>query len=363
MVIGLLVDGVGSLFIDLLIEDEDAKRAAKVTLKSATAGVSAITGDIGSAIASGAGAAGELAKAGVKDAGGVAAIDTFVTVTGAFGGGVDVGLSTQTMDPLMSALEGGLKSSGATVAGMGGGALVGHAIDDEGGAMTGLRFGGGLASIDPFQPKTLKLSASRALLQVSAKGGGGIAAGSIAMAVEGGDAKEQRATFERWASLGQTAGAGLGKLGEYTLEQASTTRSSDRRSTATPDLGQRLQAMGRQLDAMGLRDLGRAVAGGTWILMSEEGARGRVGDAHANQGRATVSALALAWAVAADGSPKALAQGAVDLARDTSKVVVDATDGAEAARQELKNDRAGVTASDQDSVYERQLRRRAARLG
>jgi hypothetical protein len=491
MVIGLLVDGVGSLFVDLLIQDEEAKRAAKAAVKTTAAGISTATGDVGSAIASGAGAVAELAKTAIKDEGGVAAIDTFVTVVGAFGNGVDAGrevarnaatnaTSTATTvgesakDAASSvatgavegtaedtakgvtanaaqdaatnatketaksaltdaakdateeaaktastkaALEGGLKYSGLTVAGMGVGAAVGHAIDNEHGAMLGLRFGGGLATGDMFTPRTLDLSAGRVLAQVGLRGGGGVAAGGIAMAAKGGDAKQQRATFEQWASLGQTAGGGLAKAGEYVLgdstavvkandgaaEEAAkpdakpeaaaepkAAQANEAKSTAnqaadtgeakteapTPepkpgedkvpeaDLLDRFKAMGKKLDAMGLRDLGRATAGATWILMSDEGARGRVGDAHANQGRMTISALALAWdATAGEAAPKAIAQDVIDMAKDTAKVAVDASDGARAAQQELKNDRAGARASDQDRVYERALRRRAARLG
>lgn len=491
MVIGLLVDGLGSLFIDLLVQDEEAKRAAKAAVKTAAAGISTATGDVGSAIASGAGAAAELAKAAVKDEGGVAAIDTFVTVVGAFGNGVDAGrevarnaattatstattvgesakdaassvatgavkstaedtamgvtadaaqdaATNATKEPaktaltevaknateeaaktvsVKAALEGGLKYSSLTVAGMGLGAGVGYAIDNEHGAMVGLRFGGGLASGDMFTPKTLDLSAGRVLAQVGLRGGGGVAAGGIAMVAKGGDAKQQRATFEQWASLGQTAGGGLAKAGEYVLgdstadakanagaakeaakpdakpqaaaepkaaqpneAKSTANHAADTREANTDvptlepkpsedkvpaaDLLDRFKAMGKKLDAMGLRDLGRATAGGTWILMSDEAARGRVGDAHANQGRMTISALALAWdATAGDAAPKAIAQDVIDMARDTAKVAVDATDGAKAAQQGLKNDRAGNLASDQDRVYEQALRRRAARLG
>jgi hypothetical protein len=387
MVIGLLVDGVGSLFIDLLIEDEDAKRAAKVALKTTAAGISTATGDVGSAVASGVGAAGELTKAAVKDEAGIAVIDTFSSLANAAGGGVDVGLASPgaQLDPLMAALEGGLKQSGATAVGMGTGAAVGHAIDDEGGAMVGLRFGGGLGGADLFDPGTLNLSATRALVQVGAKGGGGLAAGSIAMAAEGGDAKEQRATFERWSSLGQTAGAGFAKLGRYTLKSSPSAAMPDEPKTApkadepktapkaeepaapkVPDQGllDRLKVMGKKLDAMGLRDLGSAAAGGTWIVISDADARGRVGDAHANQGRFAVSALALAWSAGpGDAAAKQVAQGVVDLSRDAAKVAVDATDGAEAARKENQNDRAGDAATDRDRERERHLRRRAARVG
>jgi hypothetical protein len=387
MVIGLLVDGVGSLFIDFLIEDEDAKRAAKVALKTTAAGISTATGDVGSAVASGVGAAGELTKAAVKDEAGIAVIDTFSSLANAAGGGVDVGLASPgaQLDPLMAALEGGLKQSGATAVGMGTGAAVGHAIDDEGGAMVGLRFGGGLGGADLFDPGTLNLSATRALVQVGAKGGGGLAAGSIAMAAEGGDAKEQRATFERWSSLGQTAGAGFAKLGRYTLKSSPSAAMPDEPKTApkadepktapkaeepaaptVPDqsLLDRLKVMGKKLDAMGLRDLGSAAAGGTWIVISDADARGRVGDAHANQGRFAVSALALAWSAGpGDAAAKQVAQGVVDLSRDAAKVAVDATDGAEAARTENQNDRAGDAATDRDRERERHLRRRAARVG
>jgi hypothetical protein len=387
MVIGLLVDGVGSLFIDLLIEDEDAKRAAKVALKTTAAGISTATGDVGSAVASGVGAAGELTKAAVKDEAGIAVIDTFSSLANAAGGGVDVGLASPgaQLDPLMAALEGGLKQSGATAVGMGTGAAVGHAIDDEGGAMVGLRFGGGLGGADLFDPGTLNLSATRALVQVGATGGGGLAAGSIAMAAEGGDAKEQRATFERWSSLGQTAGAGFAKLGRYTLKSSPSAAMPDEPKTApkadepktapkaeepaapkVPDQGllDRLKVMGKKLDAMGLRDLGSAAAGGTWIVISDADARGRVGDAHANQGRFAVSALALAWSAGpGDAAAKQVAQGVVDLSRDAAKVAVDATDGAEAARKENQNDRAGDAATDRDRERERHLRRRAARVG
>ena len=378
MVIGLLVDGVGSLFIDLLIEDEDAKRAAKVALKTTAAGISTATGDVGSAVASGVGAAGELTKAAVKDEAGIAVIDTFSSLANAAGGGVDVGLASPgaQLDPLMAALEGGLKQSGATAVGMGTGAAVGHAIDDEGGAMVGLRFGGGLGGADLFDPGTLNLSATRALVQVGAKGGGGLAAGSIAMAAEGGDAKEQRATFERWSSLGQTAGAGFAKLGRYTLKSSPSAAMPDEPKTApkaeepaapkVPDQGllDRLKVMGKKLDAMGLRDLGSAAAGGTWIVISDADARGRVGDAHANQGRFAVSALALAWSAGpGDAAAKQVAQGVVDLSRDAAKVAVDATDGAAAARTENQHDRAGDAATDRDRERERHLRRRAARVG
>jgi hypothetical protein len=387
MVIGLLVDGVGSLFIDFLIEDEDAKRAAKVALKTTAAGISTATGDVGSAVASGVGAAGELTKAAVKDEAGIAVIDTFSSLANAAGGGVDVGLASPgaQLDPLMAALEGGLKQSGATAVGMGTGAAVGHAIDDEGGAMVGLRFGGGLGGADLFDPGTLNLSATRALVQVGAKGGGGLAAGSIAMAAEGGDAKEQRATFERWSSLGQTAGAGFAKLGRYTLksspsaamadepkaapkadEPKTATKADEPAAPKVPDQGllDRLKVMGKKLDAMGLRDLGSAAAGGTWIVISDADARGRVGDAHANQGRFAVSALALAWSAGpGDAAAKQVAQGVVDLSRDAAKVAVDATDGAEAARKENQNDRAGDAATDRDRERERHLRRRAARVG
>jgi hypothetical protein len=126
----------------------------------------------------------------------------------------------------------------------------------------------------------------------------------------------------------------------------------------------RLKVMGKKLDAMGLRDLGSAAAGGTWIVISDADARGRVGDAHANQGRFAVSALALAWSAGpGDAAAKQVAQGVVDLSRDAAKVAVDATDGAEAARKENQNDRAGDAATDRDRERERHLRRRAARVG
>jgi hypothetical protein len=242
-----------------------------------------------------------------------------------------------------------------------------------------------LGGADLFDPGTLNLSATRALVQVGATGGGGLAAGSIAMAAEGGDAKEQRATFERWSSLGQTAGAGFAKLGRYTLksspsaamadepkaapkadEPKTATKADEPAAPKVPDQGllDRLKVMGKKLDAMGLRDLGSAAAGGTWIVISDADARGRVGDAHANQGRFAVSALALAWSAGpGDAAAKQVAQGVVDLSRDAAKVAVDATDGAEAARKENQNDRAGDAATDRDRERERHLRRRAARVG
>ncbi|MFO0726135.1 MAG: hypothetical protein U1E65_20295 [Myxococcota bacterium] len=188
----LIFDGLASLFVDLTVHDEEAKKAAKAAVHAAAAGMGAAFGDLSGladAAVAGVRGAGEVAKLSTHDQQALGIIDSVVNVAGTAAG---------------SAIEGGTDQLcmhlGATAAGGAAGAAAGG----EEGFKLGLSFGGQLGSTDVSK-------GLEKILEKSAEKAAGMVAGmSVAAAVA--DPKDRAQAMGFGLSLGSAVGAAGGDL-------------------------------------------------------------------------------------------------------------------------------------------------------
>lgn len=180
--IGAIVGGVGELFIDLLVHDEEAKRAAKAAVWAGAGAVGVLDAGTSTGVALAAAAAGTMmatqgVAAGVKDANGKAVVDTVGSVVA---GGMTSWLALA-------------KTSGGAVVG----AAAGGAADGADGAVKGMNLGASLMK-GSWAESGAKLA------------GGAAGAGIGALAAEGEDRAQ---AVEMGMKVGIAVGGAAGAAG------------------------------------------------------------------------------------------------------------------------------------------------------
>lgn len=188
--ITLLFDGLASLFVDLTVKDEEAKKAAKAAVHGALAGVGLALGDVSGAVdatVAGVRAGGEVAKLTTQDQEALGIIDSVVSLAG--------GAAGTAVDGGANALKGYLVATGA-------GALVGAAAGGDEGFKTGLSLGSSLGG------DVSKLVEKGAIEPLAWKAGGAVVGGSIAAGAA--DPDDRLQAFQLGARLGMDLGGAIG---------------------------------------------------------------------------------------------------------------------------------------------------------
>ncbi len=180
--IGAIVGGIGELFIDLLVQDEEAKRAAKAAVWAGAGAVGVLDAGTSTGVALAAAAAGTMVAtqgvaAGVQDASGQAVVDTVGSVAA---GGMTSWLA--------------LTKAGAGAAA---GVVAGGAADGGEGAVKGMRLGASLLQGSGVE-------------NVAKLAGGAAGAGVGALAAEGADRAK---AIELGIGVGMAVGGGVAAAG------------------------------------------------------------------------------------------------------------------------------------------------------
>lgn len=188
--ITLLFDGLASLFVDLTVKDEEAKKAAKAAVHGALAGVGLALGDVSGAVdatVAGVRAGGEVAKLSTQDQEALGIIDSVVSLAG--------GAAGTAVDGGANALKGYFVATGA-------GALVGAAAGGDEGFKMGLSLGSSLGG------DVSKLVEKGAIEPLAWKAGGAVVGGSIAAGAA--DPDDRLQAFQLGARLGMNLGGAIG---------------------------------------------------------------------------------------------------------------------------------------------------------
>lgn len=278
--ITLIFDGLASLFVDLTMKDEEAKKAAKAAVHGAFAGVGLAMGDVSGAVdatVAGVRAGGEVAKLTTQDQEALGIIDSVVSLAGGAAG---------------SAVEGGTEALKGYFAAAGAGAVVGAAVGGDEGFKVGLSLGSGLGG-------DVSKALEGAIEPLAWKAGGAVVGGSIAAGAA--DPDDRLQAFQLGARLGMDLSGGLG-------------------SGSADKLRDKLAVVGLTL-------------GGGAALKAARG----------DDGRSTLDALQLAHGVISQAeethdavvSPSSLgarelARLALDDAKEVAEIIADETTGKEA---------------------------------
>lgn len=187
--ITLIFDGLASLFVDLTVKDEEAKKAAKAAVHGAFAGVGLAMGDVSGAVdatVAGVRAGGEVAKLTTHDQEALGIIDSVVSLAG--------GAAGTAVDGGANALKGYFVATGA-------GALVGAAAGGGEGFKVGLSLGSGFGG-------DVSNVLEGAIEPLAWKAGGAVVGGSIAAGAA--DPDDRLQAFQLGAQLGMKLGGATG---------------------------------------------------------------------------------------------------------------------------------------------------------
>lgn len=180
--IGMIAGGIGELFVDLFVQDEAAKRAAKAGVWSAAAGAGALLGDASGVWGAGVMVATQGAAMATKDSSGKAVVDAAGSI-----------ISGAVTSPLALA-----KAAGGAAAGAG----VGAAVGGEDGAVQGMNLGASFMR--------------GSWVETGVKAGAGLAAGGVAAAVA--DEEDRGKAFVLGVQIGvAVGGAGAGMAASQSM--------------------------------------------------------------------------------------------------------------------------------------------------
>lgn len=180
--IGMIAGGIGELFVDLLVQDEAKKRAAKAAVWSAAAGAGALLGDVSGVWGGGVMVATQGAAMATKDSSGKAVVDAAGSI-----------ISGAVTSPLAL-----VKAAGGAAAGAG----VGAAVGGEDGVAQGMNLGASFMR--------------GSWVETGAKAGAGLAAGGVAVAAA--DEEDRGKAFVLGVQLGvAVGGAGAGMAASQSM--------------------------------------------------------------------------------------------------------------------------------------------------